>query len=447
MTASRAVVIGLLALAVALLAYVLLGGNGQHTYRLTFETAGQLVKDNDVQVGGRRIGSVKKIELDDNNQVQITIAVKEPYAPLHAGTTAVIRQTSLTGVANRYIALSPAPDTNPQLQDDALIPANKTTTAVDLDQLFDTLNPKTAKGLQDTIRGFGDWYAGVGPESNKVAKYFAPSLQALRGVVEKVSADRPALEALVQDTSVVVKTLGDRAPTLTDLVTNTNTSLGAIASENQSLAQALDYLPQTLRRASTTFVNLRATMDDLDKLVAVSKPQSKNLAPFLAKLEPLLTEATPTVNQLARLVKQPGATNDFTDLLTDSPALASEASKTFPASVKALKQGTPDLSFIRPYTPDLIGWFRDFGQSAANYDANGHYARIGALFNAFSYDQSTNLLNPVTPAQRVPGVPTSPTAVARCPGGASQAPADGSAPWRDVSGRLDCDPSILPPGP
>ena len=96
MTASRGVAIGLLALAVGLLAYLMLGGSGERQYRLTFQTAGQLVTDNDVQIGGRRIGSVKKIELTDNNQAMITIAVEEPYAPLHAGTTAVQRMTSLS---------------------------------------------------------------------------------------------------------------------------------------------------------------------------------------------------------------------------------------------------------------------------------------------------------------------------------------------------------------
>ena len=446
MTASRAVAVGLLALAVALVAFVLLRGNGERTYRLKFQTAGQLVNDNDVQIGGRRIGSVKKIELTDDNQAQITIVVQEPYAPLHAGTTAIIRATSLSGVANRYVSLSPGADSNPELQDDAVIPLDKTTTIVDLDQLFNTFNPKTAKGLQDTIKGFGDWYAGRGAQGNQIAKYFAPSLAATTGVVQKLAADQPALNALVTDTSQVVRTLGERAPTLTDLVTNTNTSLGAIADENQGLAEALDYLPQTLRRASTTFVDLRATLDDLDKLVAASKPASKNLAPFLATLRPLLVEAKPTVGQLATLLHQPGANNDFTDLLNASPALASQAASTFPASIKALNQGVPDLAFIRPYAPDTIGWFRDFGQSAANYDANGHYARIGPLFNSFSYDQGTNELTPVTPAQRVPGVPTSPTAVARCPGGASQAPSDGSAPWRSTAGNLDCDPAIVPPG-
>ena len=41
-----------------------------------------------VQIGGRRVGSVKKIELTDDNRAEITVEVKEPYAPLHQGTTA-----------------------------------------------------------------------------------------------------------------------------------------------------------------------------------------------------------------------------------------------------------------------------------------------------------------------------------------------------------------------
>ena len=447
MTASRGVAVGLLVLAGGLLAFVLLRGDGERQYRLTFQTAGQLVPDNDVQIGGRRIGSVKKIELTDNNQAQITIAVQEPYAPLHAGNTSVIRATSLSGVANRYVQLSPGADSNPELPENAVLPTDKTTTIVDLDQFFDTFDPKSRRGLQDVIKGFGAWYAGRGEQGNKIFKYFAPSLAATRGVVEKLAADQPALKALVRDTSQVVTTLGERSATLTDLVTNTNTTLGAVADENQGLAEALDYLPQTLRRGSSTFVDLRATLDDLDKLVAASKPSAKNLGPFLATLRPLLVEATPTVAQLAKLLRQPGPDNDFTDLLNSSPPLAAEASKTFPVSVKALNKGTPVLSFFRPYAPDLVGGFRDFGQSAANYDANGHYARIGANFNAFNYSQATNLLTSVPPAGRVPGVPANPTAIARCPGGASQAPADGSAPWRDVSGTLDCDPSVVPPGP
>ena len=36
---------------------------------------------------------------------------------------------------------------------------------------------------------------------------------------------------------------------------------------------------------------------------------------------------------------------------------------------------------------------------------------------------------------------------ARCPGTATQTPPDGSAPFRDTSGTLDCNPNAVLPGP
>ena len=84
-----------LVVVVAVVAYLLLSGGGTHSYELQFENAGQLVKGDDVQVGGRRVGSVDKIDLNDRNQAQIKISVQDGFAPLHEGTTAVVRANSL----------------------------------------------------------------------------------------------------------------------------------------------------------------------------------------------------------------------------------------------------------------------------------------------------------------------------------------------------------------
>jgi phospholipid/cholesterol/gamma-HCH transport system substrate-binding protein len=66
---SRALATFALVLAVAILAWLLLlRGSPGHEYTFVFENAGQLVRDNDVQVGGRRVGSIKDIELTDDNQ-------------------------------------------------------------------------------------------------------------------------------------------------------------------------------------------------------------------------------------------------------------------------------------------------------------------------------------------------------------------------------------------
>jgi phospholipid/cholesterol/gamma-HCH transport system substrate-binding protein len=445
--AARGVALGALVLAVAVVAVLLLQGPGGTTYHLRFENAGQLVKDDDVQVGGRRIGSVRKIALTDNNQAEITIKVQDPYAPLHVGTSALIRATSLSGIANRYIALTPGPNSNPKLSDGATLGTDKTTSIVDLDQLFDTLDPATRKSLQNVIQGSAAWYDNRGVEANAATKYFNPALSASRRLVNELVANQQTLNGFLINAAKTTGALAQRRGDLANLVSNTNTTAAAIADENASFNQALLLLPGTLRKANTTFVNLRATLDDLDELVAASKPATKDLARFLSQLRPLVEEARPTVADLNTLAHRKGAGNDLTDLLGQAPALERAAKPSFAHSITALQKLTPVIKFVRPYTPDLVGWLRDFGQGSANYDANGHFARIQPIFNAYSFDDNPagGTLTPIPPSQRMAGLQTG--QVRRCPGAASQPPVDGSAPFRDVDGTLDCDPSLVLPGP
>jgi phospholipid/cholesterol/gamma-HCH transport system substrate-binding protein len=444
MTVSRGLALGALAIAVAV-AILLLTGGSKHEYTLVFQNAGQLVKDNDVQVGGRRIGRVADIKLGHRNLAEVRIQVDEPYAPLHLGTTAVIRSGSLSGVANRFIALAPGPNSAPKLDDGATLGLDRTTTSVDLDQLFDTLDPKTRASLQKVIRGSSTQYDGKGRQANAALKFLNPTLSTTSRLVNELDRDQQSLQDFIIFTARATTALASRRGDLSSLVGNADTAAGAIASESAALDQALTALPRTLRQANTTFVNLRATLDDLDELVDASKPVAPRLAPFLKQLRPLLRDARPTVKDLSALISSPGAGNDLTDLLRQQPQLTKVATPAFQHTIKGLQQSTPVLQFIRPYAPDLIGWFRDFGQSTANYDANGHFARISPIVNAFQFTDTPagGTLTALKPAERQVGLQSG--KIRRCPGSATQAAADGSNPY--VPEGSDCDPSIVLPGP
>src|SRR4051794_656341 len=154
---ARLLTVGALAVAVAIIAFLLLGGDSGHKYNLIFQTGGQLVKGNEVWIGGAPAGTVDSIELTENNQAKVTVSVDQQ---LHEGTTAVIRNPSLSTVAGRYVSVLPGPDNAPALKDDATLSGDSTTIPVDLDQLFDTFDGKTRKGLRDLIQGFSATYAG-----------------------------------------------------------------------------------------------------------------------------------------------------------------------------------------------------------------------------------------------------------------------------------------------
>jgi phospholipid/cholesterol/gamma-HCH transport system substrate-binding protein len=444
---ARGVALVALVAAVVVVGYVLLRNGDTHEYHVIFENAGQLVKGDQVQVGGRAIGTVKGIELTNDNQADVKISVDSAFAPLRDGTTALIRQTSLSGVANRYVTLTMAPSNAKRLDDGARIGAEKTTTPVDLDQLFDTLDKPTREALRKVLQGSATQYAGKGDLANQAAEYFNPALSTTRNLVNQLTTDQDALSAFLANGAKVTQALASRSDDITSLVSNANSTAKAIGDERVALSSDLRQLPVTLRKANTTFVNLRSTLDDLDVLVDASKPATKDLAPLFRALRPLIRDARPTIADLRTLINSPGANNDLTDLLNQAPALDAAATPAFKDGTEALRKSLPDLNFIRPYTPELVGFLRDFGQGAANYDANGHYARIEPMFTPYSFTDNPagGLLTPNSALSRVTGTSTRNTT--RCPGAASQPAADGSAPWRDTSGDLDCDPSEVLPGP
>ena len=441
---ARVAAVAVVLAAIVVVAVLLFTGGSSYTVKVQFQNAGQLVKGNQVQVGGRPIGTIKKISLTPDGQAQIEISLDE-LTPLHEGTTATIRSSSLSGIANRYIALSLGPQSAEKIASGGYIRADRTSSPVDLDQLFNTLDAPTRKGLQNIIQGSAAQYKGKATEAGQSIKYFNPALSTSSAVLRELVRDRVVFQRFVSDSANVVSDLAERRSDLTQLVSNANTTAGAIASQNAALSQTLVLLPPTMREANTTFVNLRATLDDLDVLVNASKPATKNLARFLRVLRPLVRDSKPTIRDLRQLVRSPGPGNDLTDLLNKSPHLANLTDVVFPRSVTALQKTQPVLEYARPYTPDFAGWLTKFGQSAAPYDANGHYARIQPIFNAFQFNNTPT--GPVlTPNQgsRLAGLQTGKNQ--RCPGGAMQAPPDGSAPYRETK-NFQCDPSTLPPGP
>ena len=435
---ARILALAALIAAVALAALAMFGDADSYRVKAVFQNAGQLVPGNEVRVGGQPIGSISDIELDGSANAIVTMEVGDALAPLHEGTTATIRATSLSGITSRYISLKPGPNNSDELEDGGHIGADETNAPVDLDTLFNTLDAETREGLRNVIRGSGSQYDARGVESGESIKYFGPFLGSTSRLTQELALDQQVFERFVQDGADTVSAIASRRGDLADLVSNTNSAMRAIGDENVSLQRALELLPDTLRKANTTFVNLRNTLDDLDKLVEESKPNTKELAPFFKALRPLVHDARPTVADLRELIRSPGPNNDLIELTAKQPRLADLTATIFPRAIRTLDRSDPVISYARPYIPDLSGWLAKFGQVAAYYDANGHYARVQPVFGPTRLDRDLYKLIGVSPAERLNSY--SRDSRPDCPGGATQPTPDGSAPWV-VNG---CEPTATP---
>jgi phospholipid/cholesterol/gamma-HCH transport system substrate-binding protein len=433
--------LGALAIVVLIVVLLVFSGGGGANYQLVFGEAGQLVRGDQVQVGGVPVGSVTNIVLTHDFKARVTINVDSSLTPLHEGTTAVVRVPSLATVANRYIALAPGPNNAPALAAGSTLPATATKEVVDLDQLFNTLNPKTRKGLQQVIQGFAEQYAGASHAFGVSAEYTPAALSATDHFFSELIRDQPVFTSFLVETAKAVTTIGARSEQLTDLIGNANTTFQAIGSQQSSLARGLRELPVALRQGNRTFADLPSAFAALTKLVKASKPTSKPLAAFFPRLRSLFAAATTPVHNLSLAFSRPGPNNDLTDWANALPGLAKALTTASPATVTSLRESVPITAVFGPYTPDLNGTLRTFGQATAYYDANGHYARIAPVFSDFTLGANNNLTPAASPTQALESLLRG--QLRRCPGAATQPAADGSSPFTDGE-LLSCDPTEVP---
>jgi hypothetical protein len=156
---------------------------------------------------------------------------------------------------------------------------------------------------------------------------------------------------------------------------------------------------------------------------------AKRLGPFLSQARAFAADAEPTVRDLSLTIRRRGRANDLINLVRTFPPLNDIATVTkvrsvapggarhsvgetrgaFQESVDALKGGTGEISFARPYTTDFLGWFDDFSTTGGGFDALGATARGFITMSSFLHKDSLAMKQ-----------------YRRCPGAAEAPAKDGS---------------------
>jgi phospholipid/cholesterol/gamma-HCH transport system substrate-binding protein len=452
-------VIGAVLLVAALL---FVDAGGGYTVKARFTNGGQLVKGNLVEVGGVRAGTVTGYRITPDGIAEVDLRIDEEFAPLRVGTTATIRQNSQSSTVGRYVELFlPGEDqAGGNIGDGDVISVDRTTSTVELDQLFNTLDRGTRKNLRDLYAGLNRAYTGRGEQGNAGLRYLSPQLATTTRVFEELRHDPAVLERFLVDSSRLVTTLASRRDDLSALIGNLNLTTRALGSDREALAQVLERFPDFMRQANTTYVDLRGTLDELEPFVDASKPVAKRLQPYLRELRPFARDARPTVRDLSRMVRESGPDNDLLDLQRTYPPLADialveknrsidfgtgpvqlgQTEGAFPELARSLAGSTPIIAHGRPYAPDFVGWMDDFSHTGG-FDANGSFSRTQTLLNAFSPSDGSGVVGllPLSGRADVLRRFTRTQQVKRCPG-ASEAPApDGSNVWSEEERReLDC---------
>jgi phospholipid/cholesterol/gamma-HCH transport system substrate-binding protein len=440
--AKKALAVGLIVLALVAVALILFTGDGGYRVTAVFQDAGQLVKGNQVRVAGNAVGTVEEITVTEDSQAEITFKIDdEDYRPLREGTELVIKQTGLPGISGRYIELQLGPADGAEIEDGARIGPDRTTALVELDQIFAIFDKRTRRSFEDFVAGSAESIRGRGAQLRRGIHYLNPALSTGSRLFEELTRDDRLLERFLVDSSDLVTALGERRDDLRSVVSNLGATFGALGSQQDALAESVGRLPPFMRRANTTFVNLRAALDDVDPLVDAAKPVARRLDPFLRQARLFARDGGPTFRDLSRTIRAAGSRNDLIELLGTFPPLARTALDprrvngalrrgAFPETEEALRRVAPSIAFARPYTPDFLGWLDDFSTTGA-YDALGGFSRAWLNFSEFLYG----------PGPKV-------GQFRRCPGSNEMPARDGSNVLSAAEqAALDCDGSQRSVGP
>lgn len=428
------VALGLIAMIAVL---ILVVGGSPYRVQARFDHAGQLIKGGDVQVAGRRIGSITEISLTDAGEANVELSIDDnELVPLRHGTRATIRALSQAGVASRYVDIAPGPAHAREIPDGGVLPASQTRSIVDLDALLNTFGPEQRKDVAALIDESAHVFAGSGAKSfNAMLAKLDPALGEVQGMMRELAYDRRSLGRLVRTAAVASEAVAREPSRLEGAVVGAARTFEAIADERDALAEGLRRAPSVLRQATGTLRRASVAVDAVRPTLREIPPAARPAHRFLRRATPALSESRPVV---ARLVKQMPALRRS---LTGLKRLGRPGVDALRSIAPAVKGADPLLKGLRYYSPDfLLGVTNGLaGLLSSNYNDGGHYARLSFLQSS----QTTLSGIPsalLTKFPLVPGVLNWRTRLtAPCPG-SSQPPApDGSNQW--VPDPSLCDPS------
>lgn len=351
----------LVVLAIGIYAFV--AANTGYRVKLVIPSAAQLVSGSPVWVNGLPAGSVDGLTVQDGKAV-VDVSIDRRFAPLREGTTSWVEWYSAIG--ERVMELTQGPAQNATIPSGDLY-APQVTKQVELDQILNTLDPPTRARLDSLVKGLDGTVNGREVQLRDTLDTAGPAVEALGGVLDGLGRDGQSIKELVgqlnQVTAIATQHQGDVAATVHNL-----TAVSApLAAQQAKISEALKELPPTLQVTQNTLNDVPDAVDATDPLLQDLRPGTDRLVSVSHNLNSLMDDLRPAVRDLRpTLGSLRGALDELPDFLDGTHDI-------LPPIHQITERYGAAASFLRPYTPELVGWLQNFGEGFSGYDSQGHF--------------------------------------------------------------------------
>jgi phospholipid/cholesterol/gamma-HCH transport system substrate-binding protein len=363
----RPLVLALLALAAVAVVVVVRGSSDSYVVTARFTDVRGLVDGAPVRAAGLSVGKVDSIALGADGLPRVRLSIDGDYR-LRRGARAAMRTASLSGENNAYVSV--AAGSGPPLPRGAVLGGSS---PVQVDEALEALDPRTRNDLRATLAGLDSALASRGPDVERILERAGPSLTEVSGLVADAGADGAALRSLVRDSARISAALASRSDRLGAAVESTASLLGVAARRQHSLRVALSRLPAALAETRGALGSARAAVPPLRSLVRGVRPALPLLAPVAGDLAAVARAARPALGGAVALARTaPRDLRALTPLLVAARPVMGDLAP-------VLRGAAPMLDQARVRLPDAFSFFSNWADFTANYDANGHAARVGIV--------------------------------------------------------------------
>ena len=237
--------------------------------------AANLVRGNDVRIGGARVGTVSKISpvpgADGKPTARLDLKLDREIQPLPVDTTFMVRPRSALGL--KYVELTPG-RAKAGFRAGSTIPARAARPEpVEIDDVFNMFDARARRGAQRSLNGFGTGLAGRGQDLNLAIQAFKPLLGNLEPVARNLSDPRTRLDRLFPALEATASEVAPVAETQAALFGNLNTTFTALASVARPFLQ--DFISES-----------PPTLDTGIREFPRQRPFLRNSAAFFRELRP-----------------------------------------------------------------------------------------------------------------------------------------------------------------
>lgn len=329
--------------------------------KIVMSSAANLAVGGPVWVNGFEAGSVMEIETRDGKAV-VTAGIAPEHAPLHAGTKA--RITWYAALGERILSLDPGPDTNAEIPDGGLLEAESS--QVEVDQVLAALDTPTRENLNGMIRSIEATTSGKEPDVQAAIQTAGPTVKAAGAILDAVGKDGPAIRALVTQLQGMIEITAQQQDDIRATVVGLDEFSGQVATSETQLAEMLRELPPTLETANATLRAIPPAVNSTTTLLEDLHPATRQLPGIAEDLNPFMDDLRPAVNDLGPVLWA------LRDILADAPDFFDNATPGLSTVGTFLTDYQPAVSFLRPYTPETVGWLQNWSKNFGAFDSQGH---------------------------------------------------------------------------